>query len=97
MIDMKVRVEYESTPIRHIAVECPNCNNWFHARDILDGDWIEDLRYDYQIEFATFVCPVCRNVFGYVDTYNRENVEIKEVGSSEECYKDCLSKREVWE
>lgn len=94
---MKVRVEYESTPIRHIAVQCPNCVKWFNGRDIIDGDWLEDLRYDYQIGFATFICPLCNDEFGYANPYDRKKVDIEEVGSAEECYKGCLSKREVWE
>ena len=42
---MNVRVEYESTPIRHIAVQCPYCSKWFNGRDIFNGDWFKNLRY----------------------------------------------------
>lgn len=30
---MKIRVEYEATPIRHIAAQCPKCERRFDARD----------------------------------------------------------------
>lgn len=43
-----VRVEYESTPIRHIAVQCPNCKKWFRGWEITE----DNLRYAYEINFA---------------------------------------------
>ena len=33
-----VRVEYESTPIRHIAVQCPKCGKWFKGWDIVQDE-----------------------------------------------------------
>lgn len=93
---MNVRVEYESTPIRHIAVQCPKCEKWFNGRDIINGDWLRDLMYDYQIYYAQFECPVCGKIFG-ADAYNNyASLNIKECESSE-VYKDCLQKKEVWE
>ena len=94
---MNVRVEYESTPIRHIAVQCPKCEKWFNGRDIINGDWLRDLRYSYQIFYAQFECPVCGKIFGGDECRDFSNVKIQEVGSSEECYKDCLQRKEVWE
>lgn len=94
---MNVRVEYESTPIRHIAVQCPHCLRWFNGREVLNGDWLRDLRYDYQIHFASFNCPICNDEFGYVNSYDNNHIEIKEVGSAEECYKGCLQRKEIWE
>lgn len=94
---MKVRVEYECTPIRHIAVECPHCKKWFHARDIFNGDALKNLRYSYEIHFASFTCPVCNNTFGFTDGMKEENIEIEEVGTAEECYSGCLVKKEIWE
>lgn len=32
---MKIRVEYEPIPIRHIAVQCDNCFKWFDGREIV--------------------------------------------------------------
>ena len=93
---MNVRVELESTPIRHIAVQCPHCNKWFCGWDIVKGGRAFDiLRYADDINWVEFECPVCREEFGGVQ--HREKVNIQEVGSSEECYADCLKKKEVWE
>lgn len=93
---MNVRVEYESTPIRHIAVQCPKCNKWFNGRDIFNGDWLQDLRYSYQIFFAQFECPMCGKIFGGDECRDFSNVNIEET-SYPEVYKDCLHKKEVWE
>ena len=93
---MNVRVEYEPTPIRHIAVQCPHCGNWFNGWDVVWSDHpFESLRYDSDITFEEFNCPVCGKEFGGMQ--HREVINIQEVGSAEECYKDCLSKKEVWE
>ena len=55
-----VRVEYESTPIRHIAVQCPKCGKWFHGWDIVKGERAFDvLRYAHDINWTEFECPVC--------------------------------------
>lgn len=91
---MNVRVEYETTPIRHIAVQCPECGKWFAGRDIADMSWSGRLNYDYQISWATFTCPVCKTEFG--GRQNAENINITEVYSADECYKDCLKKKEIW-
>ena len=90
---MKIRVEYEATPIRHIAAQCPKCERWFDARDITS----DKLNYDYEIRFAQFVCPVCGKVFGGDEFRDFENVQIEECASSTDVYKNCLRKREVWE
>ena len=87
---MNVRVEYESTPIRHIAVQCPHCNRWFNGRDIFNVDWFKNLRYSYEINWATFTCPVCETEFG--GRQNAENVSIKET-SYPEVYENCLQKK----
>lgn len=79
-----VRVEYESTPIRHIAVQCPSCENWFYGHDITD----DSLWYGYEIGFAKFACPICGEEFS--GKYNEERVSHPAV------YDGCLTKREVW-
>ena len=92
---MNVKVEFEPTPIRHIAVQCPHCNKWFCGWDIVNStDPFKDLRDDTDISFATFTCPVCNTEFGGIQ--NREEVNIQEVGSANDCYKDCLKRKEVW-
>lgn len=92
---MNVRVEYEATPIRHIAVQCPECENWFHGWDIVKGERAFDaLRYESDINWVTFECPVCGSEFGGLQ--NKEKINIKEV-SYPEVYDGCLEKKEVWE
>lgn len=91
---MNVRVEYELTPIRHIAVQCPHCNKWFNGRDIFNGDWFEDLRYSYQINWATFTCPLCETEFGGLQHADKPNIEET---SYPEVYDGCLTRKETWE
>ena len=92
---MNVRVEYESTPIRHIAVQCSYCGKWFCGWDVVvSNNSLRDLRYDSDIHFAEFQCPVCGKGFGGLQNNDAPNIE--EVGSAEKCYKDCLQKKEVW-
>lgn len=88
---MNVRVEYECTPIRHIAIQCPNCMNWFHGFDVTK----DDLLFDYQIGFAKCHCPICDIDFGYDSIFSKD-LNIQEIGYPE-VYKDCLSKKETWE
>ncbi len=89
---MEVRVEYEATPIRHIAVQCPRCSKWYHGQDITENE----LRFEHDIYFAQFHCPVCDHVFGADEYQKYANVHITECGYPE-VYKDCLQKKEVWE
>ena len=85
---MKVRVESESTPIRHLSVQCPKCEKWFYGRSIADRCIIDET----DCYFAEFACPLCCTEFNA----NNSKPEIKEV-SYPEVYKDCLEKKEVWE
>lgn len=90
---MNVRVEYEATPIRHIAVQCPACGRWYNGREITE----QKLSFDYQIYNAQFICPVCGKVFGADACSGYANAKITECGSNTEVYKDCLRRKEVWE
>ena len=90
---MNVRVEYEATPIRHIAVQCPECERWYGGREITE----QELSFDYQIYHAQFICPICGHVFGANEYEGYANVKITECGSNTEVYKDCLRRKEVWE
>ena len=89
---MKIRVEYEPTPIRHIAVQCPKCERWFNGHDITE----DKLEYEYHIYYAQFICPVCGKVFGADERYNFANVQIEETDYPD-VYKDCLKRKEIWE
>lgn len=90
-----VRVEYEGTPIRHIAVQCPKCEKWFHGWDIVKGrDPYNALGYAHDIHWAEFECPVCGAEFGGLQ--HNDGPSIVEVGHPE-VYEGCLEKKEVWE
>lgn len=90
-----VRVEYESTPIRHIAVQCPKCEKWFYGWDIVKEERAFDvLRYKHDINWTEFKCPVCKEEFGGIQ--NNDKANIKEVGHPE-VYDGCLQRKEVWE
>lgn len=90
---MNIRVEYDSTPIRNIAVQCPNCEKWFYGYDITE----DKLQYSYQVPFAKFHCPVCSNIFGCNVGIKKDTFNVKEYGSAEEVYKGCLEKKVSWE
>ena len=90
---MKVRVEYDATPVRHAAVQCPRCLKWFRAKDIARDNVI----YDFHIRIAQFTCPLCGKVFGGDENSNYSNVVIEECDGYSEVYKDCLKRKEVWE
>ena len=95
-MNFNVRVEYECTPIRHIAVQCPKCKKWFHGMDITH----DDLRYSYQIDMASYLCPVCDTKFGYDNKRNpfseKDKPYIEEV-SYPEVYDGCLTQKVIWE
>lgn len=94
---MNVRVEYEATPIRHIAVQCDKCGSWFNGLDVTESV----LTHAHHILFARFHCPVCDCAFGFDGNYDAflgaHNVQIQECDSSEEVYKDCKRKKTTWE
>ena len=95
-MNFNVRVEYECTPIRYIAVQCPKCKKWFHGTDITH----DDLRYSYQIDMASYRCPVCDTKFGYDNKRNpfieKDKPHIEEV-SYPEVYDGCLTQKVIWE
>lgn len=83
---VNVRVEHDPAPIRHIAVQCPDCKRWFYGSDITS----DDLGYDYQIGYATFTCPECNHVFGNIGRYSVPKVKIEEVGFPD-VYAECVT------
>lgn len=85
---MKVRVEYETTPIRHVAIQCPSCENWFHGYDLTD----KSLHDIIDVEYATYNCPVCGSQFS-----GKENgMEIEEV-SYPKVFEGVLEKKVKWQ
>ena len=92
---LNIKVEYDPTPIRHIAVQCPYCGRWFKGYDILISS-NNNLAFSYDIKSAVFKCPVCTHAFGLREQENLI-LNIMDCSSSEEVYKDCLTKKVTWE
>ena len=91
LVDTKkvnVKVEYECTPIRHLAVQCPDCEFWFHGFDIIEGD----CTYSYQLRGAKCKCPKCGSEF---KTDYESNIE--ESGEFPAFYDNCLKQKVTWE
>lgn len=85
---VNMKVEYESIPIRHLAVQCPDCGNWFLGNDIIEGD----CRYNHQLYGAKCHCPKCGSEFK-VDF--KSNIE--ESNEFPEFYDKCLKQKIIWE
>lgn len=85
----KVKVEYDCTPIRHIAVQCPKCKNWFKGYDVL---YQGGLSYSSDLISAEFKCPICNEFFGGIT--DKSTVE---ESSYPNIYSECLTKKEIWE
>ena len=84
---VNVKVEYDRIPIRHMAVQCPDCKNWFASYDIVQSDW----DYEHQINGAICECPICQNSFGISDDSN-----IEESGEFPEFYDKCKKQVTTW-
>lgn len=82
---IKVRVEFDPTPIRHLAIECPQCKNWFNSADICE----ETIVYDYELNNLNCICPKCKYSFSGA-------ASIQECNSLEEVYKDVLTRKVEW-
>ena len=92
MSKFNIRVEYDATPVRHLAVQCPNCKRWFHGREISS----DEILYKHDVCFALFTCPICDEEFGFHFDGSFDDYEISEVGYPE-VYKDALEKKVTWE
>ena len=86
---VQLKVEFESCPVRHLAIQCPDCNKWFHQADVTLKTWISN---ESEInEFTKCECPVCGCKF------DLGNVEYDETVSFPEFYENCATKKVVWE
>lgn len=83
-----IKVEYESTPIRHLAVQCPKCNNWFKGFNIIK----KDCRYGDELLGSECECPKCGNKFR-IDYKSH----VEESGDFPEFYDKCLRQKITWE
>lgn len=84
---INARIDYEPARICHIAVQCPDCKNWFNANDISNVHFSDDS----DLEAANYLCPVCKLRFtgemGYAitETFGRDT------------YAGCLEPNTTWE
>lgn len=85
---VNIKVEFECTPIRHIAIQCPNCNCWFRGSDIL----LSPCSYAYEIEGAECHCPKCEYDF----EISRKS-RLDESASFPQFYENCLERKTTWE
>ena len=86
---VNIKAEYEVPPIIHLAVQCPDCKNWFRSEDILD----KDVCYESALYYAELYCPKC----GFECNLDAFSYSIKECDSSKEVYENILRKKESWE
>lgn len=85
--DINIRLEYELTPIRHLAVQCPECKSWFKQGDIC----LDYISYSYQLFSTQYTCPKCNFDFKAYD------INIEECFNSKEVYRDVSKKKVIWE
>lgn len=86
--DVNVMIETEMTPIRHLAIQCPKCKNWFIGDDITE-DHISHVEY---IRGSNCECPKCEHLFSISYISN-----IDDSAEFPEFYKNCLQKKVSWE
>lgn len=86
--NVKIKAEFDPSPIRHLAIQCPNCNNWFVGNDIL----YKQVMYEYEIKGNSFNCPICGTyVLISDDSKIEEDVDFPKF------YDNCKKKKTVWE
>lgn len=90
---MNVKIMYDPAPIRHIAVQCPDCKRWFNGQDIAE----KELEYGYELYNTQFTCPVCGKIFGSSAYSDHRDVKVEECDRHSDVYKDIYRKVEKWE
>lgn len=86
---VQLKVEFEPCPVRHLAIQCPDCNRWFKQTDITLHKWISD-ESDIS-QFTECECPACGCKFDLGNVEYGEDVEFPEF------YDNCSKKKTVWE
>lgn len=86
---VQLKVEFESRPVRHLAIQCPDCNKWFKQTDITIKKWISN-ESDIN-QFTKCECPACGCKFDLGNVEYDENVEFPEF------YDNCAKQKTVWE
>ena len=86
---VNIRVEFEPSVIRHCAIQCPNCNTWFHQVDISTSKRFAITESDlYAMDCH---CQKCGHDFELGTDYVLEESEHPQI------YKDCVKKIVHWE
>lgn len=83
----KIKVEYGSIPIRHLAIQCPSCESWFMGDDIT----ISHCSYKHDLNFEQCSCPKCGFQFGIHSDDAEESDEFPGF------YDKCVKRKIVWE
>lgn len=86
--DINIKVEFESVPIRHLAIQCPNCNSWFMGHDILK----RECNYKHELYGTECHCPKCD--YDFVISYGSK---FDETAEFPEFYGNCLTQKVSWE
>ena len=85
---VKVKFETESTPLRHLAIQCPYCKNWFQGDDITS----ERIHYVEHLPYSDCYCPICQESFS-IDPYST----LEESDEFPKFYEQCMHKKTTWE
>lgn len=87
--EINIKAEFEVSPIRHLAIQCPKCDTWFKGTDIL----VEDAHYEYDLMNAECHCPKC----GYEFEINYQKSNVDEDERFPAFYDKCAKRKTTWE
>lgn len=85
--NVAIKANFDPAPIRHLAIQCPECNNWFIGNDILENT----IYYAYEISGSSCLCPKCNTSF-----IISINSDIDEEADFPEFYRKCLKRKITW-
>ncbi len=86
--NVAIKAEFDPAPIRHLAIQCPECKNWFVGHDILE----KHISYEYELSGSSCKCPIC-HAFFVIST----NSDVDKEADFPEFYKKCKKKKTTWE
>ena len=87
-MEIKAKAEFESRPIRSLAIQCHSCGKWFKVYDLTD----EEIHYQHEIEWGNYTCPICWKSFGS----GKDEIQIED-SICEEIDKITINKKVSWE
>ena len=92
-------VEFESAPVRHVYVTCPDCGSKFDASDVMT----HRISYESDISIGnTFICPICGSSYDTVYSEGRclhktDAVAVIREVPYPKCADGALKQKTVWE